>query len=103
MQAKIAPGQKGKKKDIKTAISLTHHLYDVAQTMSHIEAGEFPEDILSPKFKAFISSLDIDQYGTLLGLYGQPDDMEDTGDWLERAQRLANSLTSEQLDLYSRI
>lgn len=89
--------------DMKTAISENYGLYSIAETMNHIEAGEFGDDILSPKFKAFVYSLDIDEYGALLDLLNADEDGDDASDWLERVQRFTDSLSDEQKELLNRI
>lgn len=90
--------------DMKTAISENYGLYSIAETMNNNEAGEFGDDILSPKLKKFVSSLDIDEYGALLDLYNAGEDEgDDANDWLERIQRFTDSLSDEQKELLSRI
>lgn len=88
--------------NFEAAISEHYDLYLLAGTMNNIEAGEFPDDILGPKIKAFISSLDIDEYGALLELHVSETE-GNASDWLESAKRFMDSLSDEQKKLYNRI
>lgn len=63
--------------DMGTSISENYNLYSISETIASIEAGKFGDDILSPKFKAFISSLDIDRYAALLNLSSVADNEND--------------------------
>ena len=89
--------------DMETAISENYNLYSISETMANIEAGEFGDDILSPKFKAFIFSLDIDRYGALLNLSSVADNENDVDKWLGLVQQFTNSLSDEQKALLNRI
>ena len=89
--------------DMETAISENYNLYSISETMANIEAGEFGDDILSSKFKAFISSLDIDRYGALLNLSSVANNENDVDKWLGLVQQFTNSLSDEQKALLNRI
>lgn len=89
--------------DMKTAISENYDIYSISMTMNHIEAGEFGDDILSPKFKDFVYSLDIDKYAALLDLFDADEDGDDASEWLERVQSFMNSLSDEEMKRLNRI
>lgn len=102
MKAENIGHEVGKRMDIKTAISEVVSLCELAESISHIEAGEFPEDILSDEFRAFISSLGSDQYYALLDLY-LFDSIEGKCSMVEAIQKLVNSFSDEQIELYGKI
>lgn len=89
--------------DMGTSSSENYNPYSISETIASIEAGEFGDDILSPKFKAFISNLDIDRYGALLNLSSIADNENDVDKCLRLVQQFTNSLSDEQKALLNRI